>query len=214
MYFCLFLISNVTYDKDTLYRKKTSILSHTAYGAIVEKKAVCEGISNAFSHLAKQVGISATVVNGFADGEEHAWNMIQIGQDCYHIDVTWDIKNKRESTIKSYDYFCLCDDDLKFRNWDKKIYPRCISSKYNYFTVTRSFAHDKQQLRNIILKQFSTHKMLYFKYDFLNMSNSDTVEYFWNELLDVAKKNDLRVGNVTVSLNEEQKIFLLYSKEG
>ncbi len=37
---------------------------HTAYGTIVEKNAVCEGISAAYCYLLKLVGISATIVNG------------------------------------------------------------------------------------------------------------------------------------------------------
>lgn len=207
-----YLVNNVTYDEDELYRIKSSVVSHTAYGAIVEKKAVCEGIAYAFSHLAKQVGISTTVVNGIADGGEHAWNMIQIGSDYYHIDATWDIKNRPDSTVKAYDYFCVSDDDLKLRNWDKKIYPRCTSSKYNYFNVTKSFAHNRQQLREILLRQYSKYKAIYLKYDFLNMTKDATVDYIWNELLDVARNNGLFVGNITVSLNEEQGTFILYSK--
>jgi len=207
-----YIVNNVVYDEDELYRRKSSVISHTAYGAIVEKKAVCEGIAYAFSHLAKKVGINVTVVNGIADGGEHAWNMIQIGSDYYHIDATWDIKNRPDSSVKAYDYFCLCDSDFKTRNWDKKIYPKCTSTRYNYFTVTKSFAHDRQQLRDIIQRQFTKYRSLYLKYDFLNMSNNDTVDYIWNELLDVARKSGFSVGNVTVSLNEEQGIFILYSK--
>lgn len=207
-----YLVNNVAYDEDELYRRKSSVITHTAYGAIVEKKAVCEGIAYAFSLLANRVGISTTVVNGIADGGEHAWNMIQIGSEYYHIDATWDIKNRPDATVKAYDYFCLTDSDLKMRNWDKKIYPACCSTRFNYFNVTKSFAHDRQQLRDIILRQYTNYKSLYFKYDFLSMSKDDIVDYVWNELLDVARKNGFAVGHVTVSLNEEQGIFILYSK--
>ncbi len=207
-----YLVNNVVYDEDELYRRKSSVITHTAYGAIVEKKAVCEGIAYAFSLLAKKVGINTTVVNGIADGGEHAWNMIQIGTEYYHIDATWDIKNRPDTTVKAYDYFCLSDADLKMRNWDRKIYPQCSSSRYNYFNVTKSFAHDRQQLRDILLRQYTKYRSLYLKYDFLYMNKDDTVDYIWNELLDVARKNGFGVGNVTVSLNEEQGIFILYSK--
>lgn len=207
-----YLVNNILYDEDELYRRKSSVITHTAYGAIVEKKAVCEGIAYAFSLLAKRVGISATVVNGITDGGDHAWNIVQIGSEYYHIDVTWDIRKRPDATVKAYDYFCLSDSELKMRNWDRKIYPQCRSSRYNYFNVTKSFAHDRQQLRDIMLRQYTKYKSLYFKFELLNMNNNDTVDYIWNELLDVARKNSFSVGNVTVSLNEEQGIFILYSK--
>lgn len=205
-----YLVNNVVYDKDELYQSKSSVVTHTAYGAIVDKKAVCEGIAYAFCLLAKKAGINATVVNGIVNGGRHAWNMIQIGSEYYHIDVTWDIKSHPDASVKIYDYFCLSDSDLKVRNWDKKIYPRCEFSQYNYFNVTKSFAHNKQQLRNIITRQYTKYKSLYFKYDFLNMSNSDTVNYIWNELLDIAKKNNFIIGHAMAYLNEEQSIFMLY----
>lgn len=207
-----YIVNNISYDEDELYRRKSSVVSHTAYGAIVNKLAVCEGIAYAFCYLVKKVGVNATVVNGIAEGGEHAWNMIEIGGAFYHIDATWDIKNRPKSLVKAYDYFCLRDADLSSRRWDSHIYPRCESLKYNFFNVTNSFAHSKQQLREIMLRQYSKYKSLYLKYDFLNMSNNETVDFLWNELLDVARKNGFTVCNVTVSLNEEQKIFILYSK--
>lgn len=206
-----YLVNNVVYDEDDYLRRKTSIISHTAYGAIVGKKAVCEGIAYAFSLLAHKAGIEATVVNGIADGGKHAWNMIHVESDCYHIDVTWDIRKRSNPKVKAYDYFCLCDYDLQSRNWDKKIYPACNSTRYNYFNVTKSFAHSRQQLREIILRQYTQYKALYLKYDFLHMGNKEVVDYIWNELLCVAQENGLNIGEVMYSLNDDQKTFILYS---
>lgn len=207
-----YLVNNVVYDEDDYLGRKSSVISHTAYGAIVENKAVCEGIAYAFSLLAHKVGIEATVVNGIADGGDHAWNMIRINSDCYHIDVTWDIRKRANSEFKAYDYYCLSDYDLQSRNWDKKIYPACNSTRYNYFNVTKSFAHNKQQLREIILRQYMQYKALYLRYDFLHMGNNEIVDYIWNELLSVARENGLNLGEVMYSLNEDQNIFILYSK--
>lgn len=207
-----YLVNHVGYDEDDYTGKKSSLISHTAYGAIVDKKAVCEGIAYAFCHLAKNVGIDVTVVNGITDGGDHAWNMIKIGSDYYHIDATWDMRKRVIPSVKAYDYFCLCDDDLKNRNWDKKIYPSCNSSRFNYFNVTKSFAHNRQQLREIVLRQYSEFKSLYIKFDFLQMGAAEIADFIWNELLDVARQNRLQVGEVMYSLNEDQNVFILYSK--
>lgn len=206
-----YIVNNVSYDESELYNINSTATSHTAYGAIVQKKAVCEGISYAFVHLANKVGVNATVVNGKADRANHAWNMIKFASEYYHIDATWDIRQRDNSTAKVYDYFCLRDLDLKSRSWDKKIYPGCISSKCNYFNVTDSFAHDKQQLRRIILRQLLNSKSMYLKYDFLNMSKDEIVDYIWNETADVANSNGINLQKVTITLNDDQNIFTLFS---
>ena len=124
-----FIVNNISYDETAIKKPPCSVLSHTAYGAIVQKKAVCEGIAYAFSYLANRIGIKTTVVNGIANGEEHAWNLMKIGANCYHIDITWDIQQHQKVPIKKYDYFCLSDFDLNFRNWDKKILSQmCLQS--------------------------------------------------------------------------------------
>ena len=94
-----FLVKNVVYDKDELSHNKSSAVTHTAYGAIVDKKAVCEGIAYAFCLLAKKAGVNSTVVNGIVNGGRHSWNMIQIDFEYYHIDVTWDIKNHPDVSV-------------------------------------------------------------------------------------------------------------------
>ena len=206
-----YLVNHVVYDHDDASGRKPSILSHTAYGAIVNKKAVCEGISYAFSLLAHQAGIEATVVNGMAGGE-HAWNMVRINSEHYHMDVTWDIRKRANPKVKAYDYFCLSDHDLRHRNWEKALYPVCNSARYNYFQVTKSFAHNKKQLREIIFRQYKQYKALYLKHDFLHMESARVIDYIWNELLSVATEKGLSVDKVTCVLNDDQNIFILYSQ--
>lgn len=64
----------------------------TAYGALVEGRAVCEGYARAFSLLCRRVGIPCTTVNGvdLAANTAHMWNLVTIDGADYHVDVTWD----------------------------------------------------------------------------------------------------------------------------
>ncbi len=59
----------------------------TAYGALVDKRAVCQGYALAFLELTRQLGISCEMVT--SDSVNHAWNIIRIGNNYYHVDVTW-----------------------------------------------------------------------------------------------------------------------------
>ena len=79
--------------------QKDILIANTAYAALVEGNAVCEGYASAFYRLALEAGVDARVVSGFA-GEEHAWNIVKLDDLYYHLDATWDA-----SYIYEYGYF-------------------------------------------------------------------------------------------------------------
>lgn len=62
--------------------------SHTAYGALVNKRAACDGYMSAFEVLGKACGLNVISVRDYVD--IHAWNMINLDGDWYHVDVTWE----------------------------------------------------------------------------------------------------------------------------
>ncbi len=90
------LIDNVTYN----YGYKSLPAYHscfTAYGALVEGNAVCDGYSQAMSYLLQAKGIDSLVVTGGVGSTEaiaarygHAWNLVKIGSEWYEVDSTWD----------------------------------------------------------------------------------------------------------------------------
>ena len=67
---------------------------YTAYNALVDHGAVCEGYALEFYLLCKYAGISCHVVTGTAYGSNgegnHAWNVVKNGSKWYNMDVTWD----------------------------------------------------------------------------------------------------------------------------
>lgn len=83
------LVLSITYKENNGH-------AHDAYGAIVEHTAVCEGYARAFQLLCRKVGIRALIAEGNSkdpntgDTIGHAWNVVQINGNFYHIDVTWD----------------------------------------------------------------------------------------------------------------------------
>ena len=61
--------------------------AHSSYGALVDKEAVCQGYALAFLELTRQLGVTCEMVT--SDSVNHAWNMIKVGDNYYHVDVTW-----------------------------------------------------------------------------------------------------------------------------
>ncbi|MBQ8684239.1 MAG: hypothetical protein IJ518_06975 [Clostridia bacterium] len=68
-----------------------------AYGALVEKQAVCEGYARAMQLLLDMVHIPSTLVTGRSreNDQEHMWNLVTINGQNYHLDVTWDDSEDR-----------------------------------------------------------------------------------------------------------------------
>lgn len=63
-------------------------IEYTAYGAIINKTAVCMGISLAVCAIFEKMGIPCRYVRGVRNGEGHAWNLVYIKQGWFYIDVT------------------------------------------------------------------------------------------------------------------------------
>lgn len=61
---------------------------HTAYAALVNRASVCQGYAMAYMYLLDRVGIENYYC--VSDKLNHAWNIIYINDEAYHVDVTWD----------------------------------------------------------------------------------------------------------------------------
>ncbi|MCI8764507.1 MAG: hypothetical protein HFG58_08040 [Lachnospiraceae bacterium] len=58
----------------------------TAYSCLVKGKACCSGYADAFLQIAKACGLSVRYIYN----TDHAWNLVRLDGEWYHVDVTWD----------------------------------------------------------------------------------------------------------------------------
>lgn len=131
-----FIIGRCDYDNraDSL-NESWSVF--TVYGALVDRKAVCEGYSKAIKLLLNKNGVSSRLVTGKSENALHMWNMVKIGGSWYHLDATWDESNKN---IK-YNYFNVTDNiinldhQISYSEFGNKNLPKCDNEEYNYFNV-------------------------------------------------------------------------------
>lgn len=85
-----YLCKNVRYDKvhrkNPYYHKRS-----TAYGALVQKTATCQGYCTAMYRLLQEEKIPCRIVTGTAGDEElHAWLIVELDGLWYLLDPTWD----------------------------------------------------------------------------------------------------------------------------
>ena len=135
------------YDKDELNPfYEHGIHSCDAYGGLVEHRVICTGYANTFSLMMSMIGVENLVVSGTnRKGNEHAWNLVNIGGEWYAVDLTWDDLGKDDSGIEmKHRYFNVSDAVMaaKDHKWDMNAYPRTTGGKYSYFAlIARSAEH-------------------------------------------------------------------------
>jgi len=83
----------------------------SAYSALVDKRAICDGYANVFTLLAQQFGLEVIKVSGIAepDGFNHAWNMVKVDGIWYHVDVTWNDPTPDMPGYAGHEYLLLSD---------------------------------------------------------------------------------------------------------
>ena len=136
-----YLVKNVEYDyiaaekNDQPITSKTVDQANTAYGCLVNGKAVCGGYAKAFQLLMIMLGIECEYVRGEA-GESHAWNCLKLDGEYYWFDVTWDDQNNSDyPELVLYNYFGCSTDDLykTHKPFEKFDIPQCSATSYNFF---------------------------------------------------------------------------------
>ena len=84
-----YICDHVDYDYDGL-SDSTNTVKYTAYGALCNGKAVCNGYAVLFYRMCKDAGLSVRIIPGTANGGAHAWNIVRVGNVYYNVDTTWD----------------------------------------------------------------------------------------------------------------------------
>ncbi len=117
---------------------------HTIYGTFVKDTAVCDGFSKAMQILLDRVGIESIITVGNLQGESHAWNMVHLDDEWYHLDVTSDKSLYRNDELSNYvihSYFNVTTENIKATHsikYERKI-PRAVETKYNYYVYMNKY---------------------------------------------------------------------------
>ena len=82
------MCANITYDYDHVNDSSYKLM-FSAYAALVNKTAVCQGYAQLFYRLMLELGVDTRFIGGDGGGP-HAWNIVQLGDYYYNVDSTWD----------------------------------------------------------------------------------------------------------------------------
>lgn len=123
-----YIINNSKYDSARSDKKESIYKSNTAYGTLLQGYGICGGYSDAMKIFLDRFGVN----NYKISSENHVWNLVNIDNAWYHLDLTWDdpvVKDEQGNIIDilEYDYFLITTDELhklekEQHNFNKDIY--------------------------------------------------------------------------------------------
>ena len=193
--------------------------SYSAHGLVLYNTAVCEGIAEFVKLALDYLGVRCLVVygegkdpTGKTSVESHAWNIVEIDGKTYHLDVTFDmtIKNK----INRYDYFNLCDTDIKKEHIIKDKAPACNTCNADYLTKNSMVVNNLSDFETYIEKELKSGKK-HIMFKLLNHKFQDSLVDNLQKLA-MQKYLDIFGGSVSIQTgyNPSQMVFEIeYQKQ-
>lgn len=190
----------------------------TAYGCIVGGSAHCEGYAKAFVYLARYAGINSIVVTGVTDnGENHAWNQVEIDGEWYNCDVTWD--DTDVDGDKRHMYF-LCNNEMFSQthvaetNYFNPF--NCTGDENAYFTRRDLVICSSEDAERILKRELASEEnSIELKFDSSNSYAEFKEEYLEGErIFEIMMEigSPITGNSVTISLkeNEREKCMIIY----
>ncbi len=129
-----YLILNYEYDKNI------SDSSATSGGLFINKKGVCDGYSHAYQYIMNMLGFNCITVS--STQMNHSWNIIEMDNSYYHVDVTWDDPIEDKFGMVHHFYFMLSDKAIQenrtgeesiHHHWESSV--KCNDTKYDQIGI-------------------------------------------------------------------------------
>ncbi|RHV11023.1 hypothetical protein DXB77_07490 [Clostridium sp. OM05-9] len=200
------LIRNIKYEKQNDYEV------HTIIGPLLKRKCVCDGFSKLYKLILDELGIENYLIYGkgfvhtLSDSEEHAWNLVKIDNDFYHVDVTYDATLSMHDYIR-YDYFLIDDTLISMDHyWNRSIIPKANNNKFFIYNQDKYVVSSRAELGQKIYERIREKC-----YDFVlklpqnldtNLIQKIVLEY----TLEVMNAKRM-AGEVSVNVNPTQNII-------
>ncbi len=111
-----YVVASVAYD--------TALEGRSAYAALAQGKAVCQGYALLIHKMLETAGVESRIISGRAGGENHAWNLVRLEGNWYHLDATWNSPTPDVPGRVLYAYYNRTDAAMAATHtWEQDKYP-------------------------------------------------------------------------------------------
>lgn len=166
--------------------------------ALLSHASVCAGYAKAFQYILHRMGFFCTYVTGSIEGGgEHAWNIVRIDGNYYHVDVTWgdpvfatEMDGGSFFAIE-YNYLCCTDEEIAptHRVSDDMAFPECTDDYYNYYRLNGMYYEtwDPDRVYNALMESvYNDQRSISMKFGSQEAYDTAVYELFENNLINDA----------------------------
>lgn len=107
------ICENVDYAYDAPDSEGDEVKPDNCYSAMIERCAVCQGISGAYVQLCRLAGVDMYVQLGYTATGAHSWCKIEMDGTWYYIDPTWGITGADDDEVYSDDWFWVTQEFME-----------------------------------------------------------------------------------------------------
>ncbi|MFJ5791719.1 transglutaminase domain-containing protein [Lysinibacillus sp. NPDC097162] len=113
------------------YSKDSEGSQYSPYTLLTENKGVCQAYALVLYRMLEMLDFEVQYVPGKVGEQLHAWVLVKLDNEWYHIDVTWDDPLPDHKGEVRYNYFLVSDKQLaQDHTWDYASFPAATSEKY------------------------------------------------------------------------------------
>lgn len=163
----------VTHTQYGFLEGEEELLPYTAAGALLHGTAVCNGYAEAMELLLLCSGVEAYMAVGTTEEGNHAWNIVKIDDNWYHVDTTWDDPVPDMGKESIHVYLNVSDAIMeKTHTWNRDAYPECGDLEYNYYRQEGRAFDSFNDFKSYILEEMKTSSRME-----VMVTDSATVQY-------------------------------------
>lgn len=142
------------YDYENYLAGTVPDVSYTLLGVMVNKIGVCQSYSFAYEFVLSRLGIECTTVT--SDEMQHMWNLVRLGDNWYHVDVTWGDPAYDKCGRVDHNYFLVSDSTMMdnshgHKGWSASV--KCTDASFEgmpWVSSESSAAFDKDNMYIIL----------------------------------------------------------------
>ena len=176
-----YFVLNYRYGCDTGENSE----AYTIKGLFENKCGYCEAYAYAYKIVADMAGLDCRIAKGTLNGTPHAWNIVKIGGEYYHLDVTGDDPVPDVEGRIIYNYFNLTDSEIaRTHVYQKELSENisCTGTHYNYYRYNNLIVDSMDELENYINRKIDAgENTIEFYTNGFVINSAQDIKYMFNK---------------------------------
>lgn len=209
------------------YIEKTGGTYSSLYGCLVMGESSCEGYAKTMKYLLDECGIENYLATGTTQDENgetqgHAWNIVKIEGEYYHLDATWN-DPEDDSAPNRYAYFNITDEDITItHNVEERFLGRCTADNNNYYVRNSTYFSDyDSHLRSEVSSELAKQIKLGNNFMSFRMADKESLKEAEEELFqmngiysiiilaDTMTSQSIARDNIMYAIDEKHNIIII-----